>query len=71
MKHCMITSDVHHQNRCKGIDIFALLSIGLSRLIIKLSIISSIKPLLSVVKVEKSSKIFLFCPEKVVTLSLK
>lgn len=75
----MITCDVRHQNSCKGIDISALLSIGLSRSNVRLSIISSIKPLLSMVKVGKFQdsttfhplNVFVFYSEKVATLSAK
>ena len=45
-----------HQNSSKGKEECALLRIGLSRAIIRLSIIFSLKSLISLVKTGKSSK---------------
>ena len=54
IKH-MITTDVTLKNS-KGKEESTLLRIGLSRVISRLSIIFSLKSLLSLVKMEKSSK---------------
>ena len=51
----MITTEVMYQNSSKGKDESALLRQGLSREIRRLSIIFSLKSLLSLVKIEKSS----------------
>ena len=52
----MTTAQLNYQNGSKGIGVSTLLSIGTSYQISCLSIISSLKPSLSMVKIEKSSK---------------
>ena len=51
----MITTDVIYQNSSKGKEESALLRQGLSRAVGRLSIIFSLRSLLSLVKIEKSS----------------
>ena len=55
IKHHMIIPDVI-LNSSKGKQEYALLRIGLSRAISRLSIIFSLESILSLVKMEKSSK---------------